>query len=225
MKKYAFGFLLLLFTSNSLMAQGDCSSYYPFKADVKSEITIYDKKDKKEVVVNYTVTEVSENKATLTSEVYDSKGDFVLNSEYDVLCNGDGVSIDFKSMIDSKMLEQYKDMELEITGTNIDLPNHLTTGQTLPDASMDMVINSGPIKMKLFVKMMNRKVVGKEKITTPAGTFDCIILTYDTELKMGMKKTINHKQWLAKGVGMVKSEDYNKSGKRINKSILTKFEN
>tara|TARA_R110002049_G_scaffold10476_13_gene51555 strand:- start:7974 stop:8651 length:678 start_codon:yes stop_codon:yes gene_type:complete len=225
MKKHIIGSLIILLFTNTLFSQTDCSKYYPFKAGVKSEITIYNKKDTKEAVVNYIVKEITTNKATITSEVYDKKGEFVLNSEYDVLCNGDGISIDFKSMVDNQMLEQYKDMELEMTGTNIDLPNNLTIGETLPDATMDMVVSAGPIKMKMFVKMINRYVEGKEKITTPAGSFDCIIITYDTELKMGMKKTFKHKQWLAEGVGMVKSEDYNKSGNLTNKSILTKFDN
>jgi len=225
MKKHIIGSLIILLFTNTLFSQTDCSKYYPFKAGVKSEITIYNKKDTKEAVVNYIVKEITTNKATITSEVYDKKGEFVLNSEYDVSCNGDGISIDFKSMVDNQMLEQYKDMELEMTGTNIDLPNNLTIGETLPDATMDMVVSAGPIKMKMFVKMINRYVEGKEKITTPAGSFDCIIITYDTELKMGMKKTFKHKQWLAEGVGMVKSEDYNKSGNLTNKSILTKFDN
>jgi hypothetical protein len=41
---------------------------------------------------------------------------------------------------------------------------------------------------------------------------------------MGIKRLGSSKQWFAEGIGMVKSEEYNKKGKFIGKSVLTKFE-
>ena len=114
-------------------------------------------------------------------------------------------------------------MEVDITGTNIELPNNLHEGQTLPDAHMDMNISMGPITMKMSVRMVNRKVEGKETVTTPAGTFECMIIAYDAEMKMSGVNKIGHlKQWMAEGVGMVKSEEI-KNGKIMGSSLLTEF--
>lgn len=120
-------------------------------------------------------------------------------------------------------MKQFKDMDTEVTGTNLVLPNNLSVGQTLPDASIDIKISMSGINMDVATKIINRKVIGRESITTPAGTFDCYVITSTTELAMtmGMNQSSNAKEWIAEGVGMVKHEDYNKKGKLTNSSLLT----
>ena len=216
--------LFLFFVSSfflSTFAQLDCSKYYQLKEGLKYELQIFDKKDKLDGVVKYHVTNASNSKATLNTVFIDKKGEEVFASEYDVLCKDNGITIDFKSLMNGDFMKQYKDMEIEMTGTNLDLPNDLSFGQSLPDANMNATINMAPMKMKMNIKMINRKVEGKEKVTTPAGTFECYIITYTTEFKMGLKRTGMSKQWIAEGIGLVKSEEYNKKGKRISYSILS----
>ena len=77
--------------------------------------------------------------------------------------------------------------------------------------------------MNISVDMLNRKVDKKESITTPAGTYDCFALSYDSEMKMGMKMNFKIKEWISEGVGVVKSESYNKNGKLMGYSELTSF--
>ena len=122
-------------------------------------------------------------------------------------------------------MEQYEGMEVEVSGTNLFIPNQLLEGQELPDSNMLMTVNMSPIKLNLSVDIKNRRVAGSETVTTPAGTFDCVILSYDFATKMGIKVSGSAKQWLAKGIGMVKQEDYNKKGKMISWSQLTAFSN
>ena len=70
----------------------------------------------------------------------------------------------------------------------------------------------------------DREVLGKESVTTPAGTFDCYIITQSTHIKsMAANQKRTTKQWIAEGVGVVKSEDYNKKGKLDGTSVLTSF--
>ena len=119
---------------------------------------------------------------------------------------------------------RYGDMDVAITGTNIFLPNSLSSGQELPDAVMEIEVKGAPIAITMSIKMVNRKIDGKETITTPAGTFDCFVLTYDTIIDSGVKMTGRTKQWLAKNVGMVKTEDYSDKSKLRGKSVLTAFQ-
>ena len=79
--------------------------------------------------------------------------------------------------------------------------------------------------MKMTVNIMNRKVEGKESVTTSAGTFDCFVISYDHESKMGIKIRGSAKQWYSEGVGMVKQENYNKKGKLMGSSLHTLFQN
>ena len=209
--------------SFSSISQSACKAYYPFEEGAKFEITNYDKKGKKEGVVNYEVTNIDNNVATIITIIFDDKGKEITTTSYQITCDGNTISIDFKSMMNQDMFKQYKDMEMEVTGTNVELPNDLQVGQSLKDANMNMAINMGGMKMNMSIAMVNRKVDQKESITTPAGTFDCFALSYDSEMKMGMKMTFKIKEWIAEGFGMVRNESYSKNGKLMGYSELTSF--
>ena len=204
-------------------SQEDCSAYYPLEEGTKFQITNYDKNDKPGAVIDYLVKESTGDSALIYYEMMDEKGEVVLTSEYGIKCENDGISIDFNSLAAPGMMQQYQEMEVDLTGTNLYLPNDLSVGQSLPDADLLMNVRMTPINMKLTVKIFDRKVEGKETITTPAGTFDCIVISQTSETKMGVKVTASSREWYAANVGLVKQESYNKKGKLIGRSELTAF--
>lgn len=210
------------FTS-AVIAQ-DCSKYFPMDEGTKFQVTVYDKKDKVSGIMDYVVKEVNGNTATMFYEMRDEKGKMITSSEYGVTCTDDGVKIDFSSMMSPELLGQYKDMEVEMSGTDLLYPNNITAGQSLPDADVLMTVKMPPLNMKMNMNFFNRKVGGNESVTTPAGTFDCYVISYDSEAKMGFKMTSSNKLWLSEGYGMIKSETYNKKGDLIGKSVLTSFQ-
>lgn len=213
-----------LFTT--AQSQTGCSKFYPFKEGTKAEITTYDKKGKTAAIIDYVILEKKQSPegevATMKSSVKDENGKLIVETEYDVTCDGTKISIDYNSMVSPMMMEQFKNMEYDISGVDLEIPNNLSVGQELPDAEMNMKISMGGINMNMELKITNRKVIGKEDVTTPAGTFSCFVITSDTTTKMGVTQTSNAKQWIAEGVGMVKQEDYQK-GKVSTSSLLTKF--
>ena len=220
---FSFSVLYLSFT----MAQNVCSDYYPMAEDTKFKLTSFKPNGKITSATNYLITN-SENtalgqNATYTTEIEDDKGEVTATASYDVVCENGVVLIDFRSLMGPDVYSQFPDMEMEVSGTALEFPNNLQEGQSLPDADLLAVINMSPIKMRLTFIMTNRQVVGQETITTPAGTFECIVITYDYESKFGVKVTGSTKQWLAKGVGLVKQEDMNKKGKMISYIELTAF--
>lgn len=208
-------------------AQTNCSRYYPLEKGASFQYTNYDKKGKMAGTIDYLVTDVSENgnetMASMEVSFQDDKGEEMFRSDYTFTCTGNGVKIDFESLAPNQMMQQYKDMEMDISGTDIELPNDLSVGQQLPDANMAMKINMNGINMNISVDMINRSVEKKEQVTTPAGTFDCYVIYSESETKMMVKQTFPSRLWLAEGVGMVKQESYNKSGKLVGDMQLTKF--
>ena len=211
----------VLFISSSF-GQDTCSMYYPFEEGTSFQITGYDKKGKTNSVIDYSIIDVTGNTATIKTKISDKKGKEVTTTNYKITCDDSGISIDFKSLMNPDMFGQYKDMELDFEGTNIELPNELSVGKTLKDANMIMTMNMGGMNMTMTMNLVDRKVESKESITTPAGTFDCYVITYTTEMKMGLNSKFKNKEWIAEGVGMVKSENYNKNGKLMGYSELTK---
>lgn len=212
------------FCITSTVISQDCSKYYPMNEGTKFQITMYNKKDKMSGVMDYEVKEVSGNTATMFYEMADEKGKMITSSEYGITCSDDGVTIDFSSMMSPGVMGQYEDMEVEMSGTDLLFPNNLSVGQSLPDADVLMTVKMPPMNMKMTMKFLNRKVEGNETVSTPAGDFECYVITYDTESKMGIKMTMSSKLWLSEGYGMVKQENYNKKGALIGSSVLTSFE-
>lgn len=218
---------ILFLTSTITMFSQDCSKFYPFSEGTTMEITSYEKNQKVSAIIEYTVENVSNvsgsEVATMNTVIKDKKGKLIMETGYEISCSNDKVSIDFKSMMNPQVMQQFKDMETEVTGTNLVLPNNLSVGQTLPDASVDIKMSMSGINMNIATNTTNREVIGKESITTPAGTFDCYVITYTTEIamSMGVNQSSSAKEWIAEGVGMVKHEDYNKKGKLTNSSLLT----
>lgn len=226
MKNKIASFILFLCIAPWVIAQNDCSMYYPLTEGAKFQITSFDKKDRPTAIMDYKVVNVENTAAgkigTINGIVVDEKGKKMAESEFQVVCKGNKLSVDYTSLLSPQMMDQFSEMEYEISGTNLDWPNDLLIGGTLPDANMTMKIGMSGVNMNMSIDIINRKVLGKENITTPAGTFDCFVITYDTEVNMGIRQKTSSKQWVCEGVGMVKQEDSQK-GKIMNSSVLTAF--
>lgn len=218
----------LLFISYIGISQNDCNKFFPLNEGTKFQITVYDNKEKPSAIIDYDVVNVRKSGGdkigTINSKMTDGKGKEITNTSFDVSCNGEVVSIDFKSLINPQIFEQFGNMDYEITGTNMEWPNELSVGQKLPDATMNMKISMSGINMNMTVEIKDRKVIDKETITSPAGSFNCFVITYTTETKMGMSQRTTSKQWVTEKMGAVKSENYDKNGKVTGSSLLTKFE-
>jgi hypothetical protein len=103
-------------------------------------------------------------------------------------------------------------------------PSGLSAGQTLDDASITISAGTGGVTiMNLTVKIINRKVVGPETVTVPAGTFDCFKITYDMETKMMFKINTSVAEYINMGAGNVKTETFDKKGKLIGSTVLTEL--
>ena len=211
-------------------AQNGCSKYYPMVEGSSFEYTNYSKKGKVDGVTNYNVSSVtsqgSATKATLDLKMIDKKGKELFTSNYSFTCEDNMVKIDYKSLFPAQMMKQYTDMdvEMDISGTDIEIPNDLSVGKDLADANVTVNMNMSGIKMNIAVDQTNRKVIRQENVTTTAGTFDCMVITETTNSKtMGVKIELNSKLWLAEDVGMIKQETYKKNGDLMSKTELTNY--
>ena len=226
-----FRIITILLTSIACATAGaqDCSRYHPFQEGVELEISSYNKKGKTSAKGIYKIRNVSKSggaeTATVQMELFDEKGKSVISTEYDITCKDDVVSIDFSNLFSVATYEMYKDMEFEMSGENLQIPNNLSIGQSLPDANALMEVNISAVTMKTSVDITNRKVVSRENVTTDAGTFDCYLISYDTIVKsgMGLKQQGNGKQWITEKLGLIKQESYSGKGKLLGHSELTAY--
>jgi hypothetical protein len=234
--KYIVGLLMVFVFAHVLQAQ-DCTTYFPAKKGAMEEMTNYDKKGTVTSTSQVKVLEINDTPDGLQIKV---ESDIViegndkdkkeeeptsLHSNYTFYCKGGEFYLDMKEYMSNLNLEQYEGMDFDISTKDMAIPSHPEVGQNLDDGNLTMVVTNNGVKlMTVIVDITNRKVAAKEKVETPAGTFDCIKVTYDVSSKFGfIKKLGSAAVWYAKGIGTVKSENYNKKGKMTDYSLLTKL--
>ncbi|WP_190809790.1 hypothetical protein [Flagellimonas sp. S3867] len=216
--------LIALIGGSQLWAQGKCSKFYPLKEGAHFTLTIFDQDSISQGTVTYKVDEVTGDSGRYTYSM--AMGNTVLNSaQYTISCTDDGVDIDFSSM-GGGMLSRYSNMDVDIAGTNIYIPNDLSVGRTLPDATMDLRVSGAPGGVNISMKMTNRKVEGTETIIDPNGEpRECFILSYDLIMNMGTTIRSHAKQWLAEDVGLLKTKDFDVDGGTLRGlMVLTSYE-
>ena len=228
MKTFA-SILLLIFTI-SLSAQ-ECDTYLLLKEGSSFEYTNYDKKGKPLTVGNHQAVSVSSDggkyKSDIKLDVKDLKKGDTFTMEYEVGCENGILSIDMSRFFDSSQLMQYEgaDFNIDIEGDMLYFPRDLVEGADLNDGNITIKVNKDGftfITMKMTI--FNRKVLGKESITTTAGTFNCQKVSYDFESKLGIIKVKGSAaEWYHDDRLIIKSESYNKKGKLLGSTALTKI--
>lgn len=210
---------ILIFASLLLMAYAltaqDCVFYFPSEVGTKVGYNYYSKPGKLEGSSELLVTDRKDSngnlKLDINATVFDTHQDTTIAFDYEVWCDGDNFFIDMKSFLGSMNLTELG--EFKITSADMELPARMTPGQQLKDASFTLEM-TGPIPVTMTSSFTNRKVDALEKVTTPAGTFDCIRVSYDSFSKVSFIKTEGRTvEWYTPGIGIVRSEYYDKKGK------------
>jgi hypothetical protein len=222
-------FIAAFFCFATFAQTQDCKSGFEiFKTGVTLEYTSYDKNDKVGTIMTQKVTSVETDDDTLIAKVdakaIDDKGEELFVSQFPIKCYKDTIYFDMRSMVPGVPSNQSPDIKLEISGDALLYPSNMKPGQTLPDGNIEMKMLMNGIKVynsRYFIT--NRKVEGRESMTTKAGTFDCIKLSYDMEYKFMGSRTSHNEIWYSERVGMVKSIAYTKKGGIDSVMELTKF--
>lgn len=206
----------------------DCKTYFLMRAGNEIEMTMYDKKGEVSGRSVSKVTSVRPNGETLEAhfgtKVYSGKGkEQFSNADVTVTCSKGVYSMDLRNLVPAESMGAMRDMEVRVSGTLAEYPARLEPGMTLKDADLLAEPSTGGVALlKMTISLKNRKVEGKEAITTPAGTYDCYKITYDANLKMGVGVNYQAAEWFAPGFGVVKTETY-RNGKTVGSTLLTKI--
>jgi hypothetical protein len=221
---------LAFFLTGFVAAQADCIAYLPAAAGTEWELTHYNKKGKETGKIVYKLTDKSVTDAgttyTVESTAFDKKGQETFTNTFEAYCREGKFFFDMTYQLNGEMMQSYQNMEMEMDASDFVLPTMDTpAGTELADGTLRVKVSgNSPIGMNMTVSIENRKVAGTESITTPAGTFDALKISQDVNTKMIVNISVSTVEWYVAGVGMVRSETYNKSGKLQGYSELTRFE-
>ena len=137
----------------------------------------------------------------------------VLGELIDTAAGEEGIGVSEEEK--KKAIEEMRKL-IEISGEVRGIPRYPVIG-ALPD--YEFVFKFSFVTMT--VKGTERKISGKERLTTPAGTFDCFIMEETITTKAMMQKEVEKTvSWYAYGVGLVKENTYDKKGKLVSTTLL-----
>jgi len=219
--------LSLLMGIGSVSAQG-CDAYFPMEKGDYRVMKSYDKKDKLTGTVKQKVIKVEDieggKSLTVEMESYDDKDELTFSDELVMSCKDGVFTVDMKNYLNYQMMQGLEGVTVNIDATELEMPADMQPGMALKDGSIHVqATNMGIPMLNMEVRIYDRKVEGMEEITTPAGTFNCYKLTYNTEVKSFGKYEMKSIEWVAKDVGSVRSESYDKKDKLSSYSVLTEL--
>jgi len=195
------------------------------KEGVTFEITNYNAKGKDQGKSIHTINKVEKSGGNIMVDVSmeimtEQESEEPIVFDYQAMCeDGKFVMNRFSGM----SMEQMGSGVVTVDGDYLDIPSNVSAGQSLPDARMTMHIGeSGSAGLiNINYDITNRKVEGFETVETPAGSYEAMKISYDMSMKMVVNIQSKAAEWFVEGVGVVKSEQYNKKGKLQSYSLLT----
>jgi len=172
-------------TTSSSAMPGNCGSLLLFKKGTVIEAVSYNKSGEETTRQSSTVLDVASTATGVTAEV-EMKSNGMGKKENSFTgkysCDGKNLYVDLTSLFANMDAKGAK-----IDGDPISFPISVTEGETLPDVTYSMTVTKAGKQMKTTVFMKNRKVGPKEKVTTPAGTFDCYRISSTSEAEVDIE--------------------------------------
>jgi hypothetical protein len=216
---------LLVFVCTGL-AQ-DCTFFYPMEKGTLIELKHYNQKAK---LLGSTRQEIVDKQTgggtirlTVQSTFFDEKGAEMMTSELTMECKDGVFTFDMDQYMNDEMLAGLKDMEFRIEGDNLEFPANMSPGDQLKEGTIRLIVPEMSM-MNMTTKVYNRKVEAIENVTTEAGTFECYKISYDVFTDAMIDINAKGIEWVARDVGAVRSETYNKNGKLTGYSELVRLE-
>ena len=177
-------------------------------------MSIYDKKGDLSGKLVYSISDVKTSNGLTTgsvqSEMFDKKGRTIAKGNSVMKCNGGVMMINMKMVMPTPQAEQFNQASAKTDDFFIEYPVNMNKGDQLKEGTLTMDVDNNGLQQSITMTVFDRKVEDKEKVTTPAGTWDCYKISYKNKMSiriMGVGVPVNMEgtEWYAPGFGVVKS--------------------
>ncbi|HEY9262822.1 hypothetical protein [Chitinophaga sp.] len=221
-------FLLPLCSITPLLAQ-DCKGFYYLLNNAEIEMTVYDGGGAAVGKTIYKINSVHKDGDGIGSDFsntyYDKSNKAVTTGAGHFKCSGNSAAIDMKMSIPAMPGMNDTKMEGKANAAFLDYPSNMQVGQELSGGSYEMKSNVKGMDMELRYTIKNRKVTGRENVSTAAGSWNCYVITYDLDFQMTMMSKVmpmkfSAVEWYAPGFGPVKTAS-SKDGKKMGGTLIT----
>ena len=133
--------------------------------------------------------------------------------------------MDIRYFLPFNIALQYKNYSLVTSGSAYEVPSQITIGQVLNPITMNYTFAPnvpGLSTTTTTIKFLNRTIIKREKVTVPAGTYMCYVITEDVVINVTTKRKVT--RWINHEIGFVKTETRDTSGILLETEQLTRFQ-
>ena len=209
--------LLLVFVLASITRGGDaqnCASFYLLQNNKTVTFAVYNKRGNPNGSIIYKISAIPAKSnvttATVHTNLLDKEGKSVNKGVSNVKCNNGTVMIDMNLFLPQQQTEQFNKTHARVKDAFLEYPALMEAGNQLKDGIFNMEIDNNGLKQILKMQIFNRKVGETEKISTEAGTWDCLAISYQVKLDIqtgpiAIPLTYHATEWYAPGLGIVKT--------------------
>ena len=149
----------------------------------------------------------------------DMFGGRTLQTSY-ILPGGD-TSLDFGQTVKGFVKNMFPSLWVTATGSPVIIPQNMQPGDTLPDTHCTVKV----MDIRVHIDVTKRSILRRERITTPAGTFDCVV---EREHKVENAPFHHLDNWMdnyyAPGLGYVRHDSFDKDMRLLEVELLVKVE-
>jgi hypothetical protein len=166
----------------------------------------------------------------LKSTLYDANKRLQRNDEYVFTCRNDSVLTDGRLLLEPSMLRSFRDRRISYEPISLAWPNQPAAGE-LPSGQLTVQISSPSLDIaRVTTTVKERRLVGPESVTTPAGNFEAFKVEssyeYATQLRPDMVRRDTKRviDYYVPSIGIVRTEFRNGNGKLDRAVVLAKRE-
>lgn len=211
---------------------GNCQDFCWFKKGARLVYESLDDKQRVDAQIEMHVVKLSNKGAATISDVEATMstpkmGNLTYTMKY--ICDDGMIYMDIASMMQAMMennpelksegvKEVLKNSEIDFSKGFASFPKTMYPGMELENLSFSFKTKAGGSEMSFQTEVTDRVVVAREKVTTKAGTFDCLKIRSRSNTAisvMGIKQNMpisTEYLWIAPDIGMIKQEMHSKTG-------------
>jgi len=189
------------------------------------EMTTTTSKGKLSGTSHYKINDVKKQGSDIVADVSfiqtDNKDKEVAKGAMTMKCNNSVYQVDMRQFIPQQSMQQMKDLETDAE-FYLYYPKSMKVGDALEPGEATIAVSNSGMNITTEIKIDDRKVVGEESVTTPAGTWTCYKITSKVTMRtklgaVGIPFNYDNTEYFAPGFGIVKSEG------KYGKTELTTF--
>lgn len=153
--------------------------------------------------------------ATVKAEVFDKRHKSINSTVNYVKCENGVLMMDLRFYLPQQQSEQFNRAGAQSKNVYLEYPANMKTGDQLKDGSFDITLDNNGLKQKMDMLISNRVVTGTDNVVTPAGEWNCFVITYQVKINIqtgpiAIPLLFEATEWFSPLFGIVKTE--NKTG-------------